>query len=71
MSTNDNDLYNELYPLETCVPTDNKHMGKQISALAAKMREKRRACGLKMNSSADWIRVAPAKSLKKPSVTTG
>ena len=51
-----NDLYNELYSLESCVPPDNKHMGKQISTLAAKMREKKRLGGLKMDSAADWIR---------------
>ena len=51
-----NDLYNELYPLESCVPADNKHMGKQISTLAAKMREKKRLGGLTMDSPADWIR---------------
>ena len=51
-----NDLFNELYPLESCVPADNKHMGKQISTLAAKMREKKRLGGLTMDSPADWIR---------------
>ena len=38
------------------MPSDNKHMGKQISTLAAKMREKKRIGGLKMDSAADWIR---------------
>ena len=51
-----NELYNELYPLETCIPADHRHMGKQVSALAAKLREKRRAGGLKMDCAADWIR---------------
>ena len=51
-----NDIYNELYSLESCVPSNNKHMGKQISTLAAKMREKKRIGGLKMDSAADWIR---------------
>ena len=51
-----NDLYNELYPLESCVPADNKYMGKQISTLATKMREKKRLGGLTMDSAADWIR---------------
>ena len=31
-------------------------MGKQVSALAAKLREKLRAGGLKMDCAADWIR---------------
>ena len=48
-----NDLYNKLYPLESCVPADNKHMGKQISTLAAKMREKKRLGRLTMDSPAD------------------
>ena len=51
-----NDMFDELFPLESCVPADNKHMGKQISSLAAKMREKKRLGGLKMDSAADWIR---------------
>ena len=51
-----NELYNELYPLESCVPADNRHMGKQISTLAATLREKRRAGGLKMDSAPDWVR---------------
>ena len=51
-----NELYNELYPLEACIPADHRHMGKQISALASKLREKRQASGLKMDSSADWVR---------------
>ena len=50
------ELFNELYPLESCVPADNKHMGKQISTLAAKMIEKKRFGGLAMDSPADWIR---------------
>ena len=51
-----NDMFDELFPLESCVPADNKHMGKQISSLAAKMREKKRLGGLAMDSAADWIR---------------
>ena len=50
------ELYNELYPLEACIPADHRHMGKQISAMASKLREKRRAGGLKMDSAADWVR---------------
>ena len=51
-----NDMFDELFPLESCVPADNKHMGKQISSLAAKMREKKKIGGLAMDSAADWIR---------------
>jgi hypothetical protein len=51
-----NELYNELYPLDSCVPADSRHMGKQISSLAATLREKRRAGGLRMDSAPDWVR---------------
>jgi hypothetical protein len=54
-SNEHNELYNELYPLDACVPAENRHMGKQISALAATLREKRRAGGLKMDSAPDWV----------------
>ena len=50
-----NELYNELFPLEACIPADHKHMGKQVSSLAAKLRERRRAGGLKMDSAGDWV----------------
>ena len=50
-----NELYNELFPLEACIPADHKHMGKQVSSLAAKLRDRRRAGGLKMDSAGDWV----------------
>ena len=51
-----NALFNELFPLETCIPTDSRYMGKQISSLAAKLREKQKAGGLRMDSALDWVR---------------
>ena len=50
------ELYNELYPLDKCVPADNRYMGKQISSVASKMMEKRQVGGFKMDTAADWIR---------------
>ena len=51
-----NDMFDELFPLESCVPADNKRMGKQVSTTAAQMREKKKNGGFAMDSAADWLR---------------
>ena len=51
-----NDMFDELFPLESCVPADNKLMGKQVSTTAAQMREKKKNGGFAMDSAADWLR---------------
>ena len=41
-----NDMFDELFPLESCVPVDNKRIGKIVSTTAAQMREKKKSAVL-------------------------
>ena len=47
-------MFDELFPLESCVPVDNKRIGKIVLTTAAQMREKETSGGFALASAADW-----------------